>query len=951
MNSSTDTQYTDTVNLPQTNFPMKGNGPLREPEFQKIWEESKIYEEALELRKNSELFVLHDGPPYLSSDQIHIGTALNKILKDIIIKYKFQRGFRTPYIPGYDSHGLPIETAVVKEIKGGREAVSITELRDQCKNFALKNLKGQEEKFKRLGILGDWSSPYVTLDPQYEAEQIRLFGEMASKSYIYRGLRTVYWSYGAQTALADAEIEYNENHISDSIYVAFDIKNIEKFPQLIPQTKILIWTTTPWTIPANMAICLNENLDYVIVENDSTKFLVAKDLVEELNKQLKKDYKIVSRNIKGKDLDSLICKHPLYTREVPIVFGDHVSTDSGTGVVHTAPGHGSEDFEVGKKYNLEILCPVDGKGKYTNQAKPYKGPNKEIIFEGLKVFEEGNPKVIEALQDSGALIAHNKYQHSYPYCWRSKTPLIFRATEQWFCSVKAFRKEALKAIDNVNWIPERGKNRIRSMVEERGDWCISRQRTWGLPIPAFYNTGKLNAQGNPEAILQEEIIEHVARIFATQGSSAWYTKSIEDLIPQSFFEKNPEIKLKNLIKELDTMDVWFDSGSSHRAVIKAREELSPNKNFRKADLYLEGSDQHRGWFQSSLLTSVASNGDAPYKAVLTHGFVLDEKGRKMSKSLKNVVDPNDVIKIYGADILRLWVASVDYSIDIKVGDNLFKQLSDTYRNFRNTARYILGNLYDYQVEKNYTPYSKLWKIDQLILHRSQILLEKLTEAFEQYQFFKYYQLIQNFCSVELSAFYFDIIKDRLYTHPSNSESRRAAQSTIYELLQIINRVLVPILPHLAEDIYQHSPESIKASYAKSDFFPEGIKSQSILLSNWPSLKSQFFNLELEDSFVVLLELRDKIFKKIEELRQNKILGKSIEAKVYLESPEALFKLLKNYENELATIFIISELKLNKAEELRIEVNKFEEGHKCPRCWKYFKELLNSGLCQLCNDAI
>ena len=794
--------YKDTIDLPQTDFPMRGNGPVREPEIQKSWEEKHVYEHSLDLRasESAKLFVLHDGPPYLSSDRIHIGTALNKILKDIVIKYKAQKGFKAPYVPGYDSHGLPIETAVVQEIKGGRSAVSIPELRELCKNFALKNLKGQEEKFKRLGVLGDWEHPYITLDPKFEAEQIKLFGEMSSKGFIYRGLKTVYWSYGAETALADAEVEYNEEHVSNSIYVAFklDTESCKKINRAdLCDSRILIWTTTPWTIPGNMAICLNPDIDYVLVEAISTKndertslgkIIIAEKLITSVSKDLKLEIINSGTSFKGSSLDGLIAIHPLFSRPSPIIFGDHVTLDAGTGCVHTAPGHGHEDFDIGKKYNIEIICPVDGRGVYTKQAGKYTFKNPEILksfsekneslkqklsnlnnpeelnLEGFHVIKQGNDLLISMLIDSGALLGKNKITHSYPYCWRSKTPLLYRATEQWFASVDGFRDKALSEIEKVTWIPERGRNRIYSMVAERGDWCISRQRTWGVPIPAFYNQAKLNEHGNPEAILDQEIIAHVSKIFAEEGSNAWYQKEIKELIPQSFLDKNPDIKIENLKREMDTMDVWFDSGSTHRTVVMQRPELCPDGQFHPVDLYLEGSDQHRGWFQSSLLTSVATNGQAPYKAVLTHGFVMDEKGRKMSKSLGNVVDPIQVMDSYGADILRLWVASVDYSIDIKVGENLFKQLSDIYRNFRNTARYMLGNLFDYDPLSDYVSYDNLWSIDKLILHKLQDLINKLSECFDNYQFFKYYQLIQNFCSVDLSAFYFDIIKDLSLIH-------------------------------------------------------------------------------------------------------------------------------------------------------------------------------------------
>lgn len=995
-NKKDQNKFKDTIALPETTFPMRGNGPVREPEFQASWEEKEIYKQSLELREKegAETFILHDGPPYLSSDKIHIGTALNKTLKDIVIRYKSQRGFKTPYVPGYDSHGLPIENAVVKSIKGGRQSVSVPELRDKCKDFALKNLKGQEEKFRRLGILGQWEDPYVTLNPKFEAEQIKLFGEMAAKGFIYRGLKTVYWSYGAETALADAEVEYNDEHKSQAIYVAFKVKPETiptgfKYAEELKEATPVIWTTTPWTIPGNLAICLNEKVEYIIAKRTKEdkegnvqelgSVLVAKDLLEAFAKDSQSKVEAITEPFMGSELKGLITSHPLFDRESPIIFGEHVTTDAGTGCVHTAPGHGQEDFMVGKEFGLDILCPVDGRGVYTAEATSYKFKNIAILegvskgneslkaklennpvendtvnFQGFHVIKQGNDLLVAALKDSGSLISRKTITHSYPYCWRSKTPLLYRATEQWFASVDGFRKEALAEIDKVQFIPERGKNRIGKMVEDRGDWCISRQRTWGVPIPAFYDKSQENEQGNPKAILDQEIVEHVSKIFAEEGSSAWYTKDVKDLIPASYLEKNPEVKPENLSIEMDTMDVWFDSGSTHRSVVQARKELCPSGKFEPVDLYLEGSDQHRGWFQSSLLTSVATNGFAPYKAVLTHGFVMDEKGRKMSKSLGNVVDPQDVIKKFGADIIRLWVASVDYSIDIKVGDNMFKQLSDIYRNFRNTSRYMLGNLFDFDPATDKVAYDELWSLDRLILHRLQDLTVKLTEAFDNYQFFKYYQLIQNFCSVDLSSFYFDIIKDRLYTHGKSSKSRRAAQTVVYELLSAINRFFVPVLPHLAEDIFSNNPEKVKASFIGTDFFMQGVEAgkESILLSNWPSVNNKFINEKLSADWDKVLEIRELANKQLELLRAEKVIGKSLEGKIEIKAKKEYLELLKSVEDEITTVFIISGFSMQEADENSVIASKFE-GEKCIRCWKFFKaeELKSDGICSTCDAAV
>lgn len=976
-------KYKDTIDLPQTDFPMRGNGPVREPEIQKSWDEKEIYKKSIELREKSgaDTFILHDGPPYLSSDKIHIGTALNKILKDIVIKYKNQKGFKTPYIPGYDSHGLPIENAVVKELKGGRSSVSIPELRDKCKDFALTNLKGQEEKFRRLGVLGAWDKPYVTLDKEFEAEQIKLFAEMSEKGYIYRGLKAVQWSWGAETALAEAEVEYKDDHQSPTIYVSFEVTKTNYLETL--GAKLVIWTTTPWTIPGNLAISLNKNVDYAVFESSEPKYgklIIAKDLKEAFEKETELELKQIGDTFKGSKLEGTITKHPLFQRDSIIAFGDHVTTEAGTGCVHTAPGHGQEDFLVGKEYGLEILCPVNGRGVYTKEAQFYKFKdpsflekamernqslkqklenrkqdiNENVELEGFHVTKQANDFIIAALFDSGSLIKLGRITHSYPYCWRSKTPLIYRATEQWFASVDGFRKKALEEIDKVQWIPERGRNRIYKMVEDRGDWCISRQRTWGVPIPAFYNKADLNEQGNPNSILDKEIIDHVAEIFAKEGSSSWYTKDIKELIPQSFLEKNPDIKLEELQRETDTMDVWFDSGSSHRSVVAAREELTPKgQAFKAVDLYLEGSDQHRGWFQSSLLTSVATNGFAPYKAVLTHGFVMDEKGRKMSKSLGNVVDPADVISKFGADILRLWVASVDYSIDIKVGDAMFKQLSDIYRNFRNTSRYLLGNLFDFNPETDTVAYEDLWQVDKLLLHKTQKLVETLTDNFDNYQFFKYYQVIQNFCSVDLSAFYFDLIKDRLYTHGKNSKSRRAAQTVLLELLSTLNRLFVPVLPHLSEDIFSFTPEAIKKVYGTTDFFVEGLeeKDASILLSNWPKKDSGLVDEDLEKFWNEVMNIRELAYKEVEELRKEKKIGKSLEAQVTINTKKDMLDKLKDIEQELKQVFIVSKINFNESEELSLTAEAFD-GEKCFRCWKLFEKAeINDGICNTCSDAI
>lgn len=937
--------YKDTLNLPQTDFPMRGDGPRREPEFQKFWFENKIYEKVLENNKKKNLgrYLLHDGPPYLSSPNIHIGTALNKILKDIIIKYKTIRGFYSPYLPGYDCHGLPIETSVLEKLKTTRDKINPVELRKKCAEFAKENRFSQTEKFKRLGVLGNFDNAYMTMDPKFEAMQLKLFSEMIEKGYIYRGLKSVYWCPSCQTALAEAEIEYVENFKSPSIYVSFSTVHLSKNAQILEKynnLKVVIWTTTPWTIPGNLAICLHPDFDYVVLKSLKYGYLLlAEGLVNEFLKTIEEECPIVQK-LKGVDLEHTICQHPIYKRESPIILGHHVTLETGTGCVHTAPGHGLEDFEIGQKYKLEVLSPVDERGHFTQEAGEE--------FKGLHVHKQGNSKVIEALTKAGALIKEEAYLHSYPHCWRSKSPIIFRATDQWFCSVDGFRELALKVIDNVTWIPSVGRNRIYSMVETRTDWCISRQRIWGVPIPALY------CESCNEVHLNKKIIQHIIPLVEKYGTDVWYEKETNDFIPTGYRCKCGGVKFK---KETDTMDVWFDSGSTHFAVVDAYAELGGSPS----EMYLEGSDQHRGWFQSSLLTSVATKGQAPYKTVLTHGFVLDENGRKMSKSLGNVVDPQDVIKEYGADILRLWVSSVDYSTDMRIGQNMLKQLAEVYRNIRNTARFILGNLYDFNPKENYVPYGNLWNIDKYGLHKLEEIKEEVTKDFDNYEFYRYYQILQNYCAVDLSSFYFDLNKDRLYTAGKNSLSRRSTQTVLYEILNFLLRVLASVLPHLAEDIWKYKPPLFINDH------------DSVLFLDWPLSNMAFKNEILDVEFANILLVKNIVFKALEIARQDKKIGKSLEAKVILyPKNEKLYETLKKYENELPTIFIVSQILIKKTstqasqEKEILSLSKQEDdtclvivlnadGNKCPRCWKWATDIgqdkRHSSICVGCVKAV
>ena len=795
MAENTKSEYKNTLNLPQTTLAMRANATVRELEIQKFWEENNIYEKMIAERDKANSFVLHDGPPYLSSEKIHVGTALNKILKDILIKYKSQRGFYAPYVPGYDGHGLPIENAVVKNIKGGRHAITEAELRTKCREFAHKNLKGQESEFKRLGVLGNWEKPYLTINPEYEAEQVRVFGEMYKKGYIEKGLKPVYWCAACETALAEAEVEYAD-HTSTSIYVRFkfDEDSTEKINNkiLTGNTKpvyAIIWTTTPWTIPSNMAISMHPRFEYTFFEYKGDVYVVAQELLSSFLKDVEweeSDIKVIGSCI-GQDLELLNTKHPLVDRKSPIILGEHVTLDAGTGSVHTAPGHGLEDYEVGCKYGIEVFSPLDGQGIWTDSVG---------ISDLVGVpYYKGNSMVIEMLQKCGALLQQQDIQHSYPHCWRCKKPVIYRATPQWFVKVDKFRDKALEAVHNVKWIPASGENRIGNMVESRTDWCISRQRAWGVPIPIFY------CEDCGEVICSDETIENVAKLFEKESSDAWVKYSAEELLPQGFV--CPKCGKAHFRKEKDIMDVWFDSGVSWRAVVEKRaDELGHTP----VDMYLEGSDQHRGWFQSSLLTSVATQGKAPYKQVLTHGFVFGEDGRKMSKSLGNYIRPDDIIKNYGADILRLWAASVDYRNDIKIGNNIVGQLTEIFKKTRNTARFLIGNLFDFNPAIDYVQYDELKNIDKFALHKLNKLIAEVTEAFENYEFYKYFQCLQNFAAVDLSSFYLDIVKDRLYTAGKKSLSRRACQTVLFENLMALVRILAPVMPHQAEDIWQNIPE-------------------------------------------------------------------------------------------------------------------------------------------------
>ena len=905
--------YKKTLNLPKTSFPMKANLPEREPEFLKFWEEKDIYKKSIEGKSKDHTFILHDGPPYANGN-IHLGTAFNKILKDFIVKYKTMRGYYSPYVPGWDTHGLPIENQTLKSLNVSRTEIPPTDLRKKCREYALKFMNIQREDFKRLGVRGDWEHPYLTLTKEYEAKQIEVFGELAEKGYIYRGLKPVYWCSTCETALAAAEIEYYDE-TSHSIFVKFEVLDIDKLKEKFPtfsenKAYVLIWTTTPWTLPANLAIAVHPEYDYVLIEYKDQYLLFAKELVEPVLKKIEKEpnYKILGQ-VKGKELEYIKTKHPFIDRESPIVLADYVTLTDGTGCVHTAPGHGQEDYETGVRYNLPIYSPIDDYGRFTEEAGDLKGLR----------YDEANDVIIEKLKKNDSLLYMEKFTHSYPHCWRCKNPVIFRATTQWFVNVDKFREEALDAIKKVKWVPEWGEERISNMVKERSDWCISRQRIWGVPIPVFYckDCGK--------EIITPETINSVKELFLKEGSDAWFEKNAEEILPEGF--KCPHCGGTHFAKETDIMDVWFDSGVSHRAVLETREDLK-----WPAEMYLEGTDQHRGWFQTSLLTSVATKGRAPYDSVLTHGFIVDEEGKKMSKSLGNVITPGEVIKDYGADLLRLWVSSSDYRSDVKISENILKQLVEVYRKIRNTARFILGNLNDFDPGKDMVPYEELEEIDKFALSRLNKFIKDVTGAYENYEYHLIYHRYQYFSTVTLSSFYLDILKDRLYVEHPESKRRKAAQTTIYIILDAFVKMLSPVLSFTAEEIWQNMKHDKENA------------SLSVQLAPWPEPRDLFDNKVIEEKWDKILTIREAVLKELEKKRAEGVIGNSLDAKVYLKADGVLSSFIEENINTLKEVFIVSQISCKEdgdeevafvdAEEiegLKIGVTK-AKGAKCARCW-------------------
>lgn len=910
----------DTLNLLKTDFSMRANLPNKEPERQAEWEEQDIYNKRQELNRDKPTFVLHDGPPYANGN-IHIGHALNKISKDIIVRYKSMTGYRAPYVPGWDTHGLPIEQALTNT-GVDRKSMSVAEFRKLCEEYAWKQIEQQRTDFKRLGVAGEWDNPYVTLTKDYEAQQIRVFGDMAEKGYIYRGLKPIYWSPSSESALAEAEIEYKDVR-SPSIFVSFQVK--DGGDVLDTDTSFIIWTTTPWTLPSNMAIAVKEDGYYAVLKADGKKYVVASKLAEDLAETFEWEDVELIKEVKGSDLEHLTAQHPFYDRESRLIVGDHVTFEDGTGLVHTAPGHGEEDFIAAKLYSLPVLSPIDERGYFTNEA-----PGLEGVF-----YDDANKIVTEWLEEKDALLKLQFITHSYPHDWRTKKPVMYRATPQWFASINDFRDDILQSIQEVEWVQPWGMQRIYNMVRDRGDWVISRQRAWGVPLPIFYAE-------NGDAIITPETTEHVANLFAEHGSTIWFEREAKDLLPEGF--EHPSSPNGEFTKETDIMDVWFDSGSSHHAVLRTRENLT-----FPADMYLEGSDQYRGWFNSSLTTSVAINGTAPYKSVLSQGFVLDGEGRKMSKSVGNVIDPNKVIKQMGADLIRLWVSSVDAQADVRVSMEILKQVSEVYRKIRNTIRFLIQNTEDFDPKENGLSYDELRPVDQYLLNRLNKTVATVRDAYDRYDFSDIYKEINRFCTVDLSNFYVNIAKDVLYIDLPDGRDRRAMQSVFYEVVLKLTKLLTPILPHTTEEIWTYLQE--EEEYAQLTELPDPV--------NYEGAE------ELVEKWDHFMNLRDHVLKANEVARENKVIGKDFEAKTTFYVPEETKTFLDSLNSDLRQILIASELTIKDLsekpegddsildfDELSIKVERMP-GEVCTRCRITSEEVVElpngDKLCQRCHD--
>ncbi len=910
--------FKDTINLPKTEFPMKGNLPQNEPKTIEFWNDNNIYKKMIEERPKDRPFVMPDGPPYANGN-LHLGHTLNKCLKDFVIKYKNMAGYRAPFIPGWDCHGLPIEHKVTKELGKKRADKTAADIRELCRQEAKKWVGIQGEQFQRLGVVADWENPYLTLQESYEAEEVRELARILDNGIIYRGEKPVHWCYTLQTALAEAEIEY-ASHKSPAIYALFPMKEgLEKFNFKKPVFAV-IWTTTPWTLPSNFGIALHRDFEYGFFEKGDQILFFAKDLKESVEKDCEIELKDLGLSIKGSELEGLNARHPFYDRDSKIVLGEHVTMEA-TGIVHTAPGHGQDDYNVGLEYGLPIFSPVDERGRYTSEVPEY---------EGLHVFE-ANPKVVARLQEQNRLLGHKEIEHSYPHNWRSKTPVIFRSTPQWFIRMDDekfnVRKSAQGSLNEITFVPSWGVKRLTAMIDNRPDWCISRQRNWGVPIPVFY------CQSCDTEHLKSETMMKIADIMEENGGiEAYFEKPIDELVGELTCEKCGS---KEFRKGKDILDVWFDSGVCHAAVQSRREGLSV-----PADLYLEGSDQHRGWFQTSLLSSIAGHGRAPFKKLLTHNFVNDSKGRKMSKSLGNVVDPADLIKKNGAEILRLWAAAEDYGQDLNFSMESIKRVMEVYRRFRNTMRFLLGNLFDFDHKKDLVSYDQLLPLDQWALLRLNELNKKVVEHYDNYEFFRVFQLLNNFFTVDLSAHYLDMLKDRLYTYKSDGVARRSAQTVLFHLLDRLTRMLAPLASFLAEETYKYA--SLKSK-------------ESIFLEEFPQPVQEWDNSELEEKMTRLFAMREEATKLLEDLRKDKKIGKSLEARLILHAKGPLLTDLKEMKDHLCEFLIVSqcEIKENSGnEDLKVEAI-IAPGEKCPRCWYVSEEISKTEpkVCPKCLEAL
>jgi len=904
--------YKNTLNLPKTDFPMKANLKDLEPRTILRWKEQGTYERIQERNKGKKTYILHDGPPY-ANGHIHIGHALNKILKDIIVKYKSMQGFSSPYVPGWDCHGLPIEHQVLKNLGPKKETMSKAEIRKLCREYAGAFIDIQREEFKRLGVFGDWDKPYLTMNYAYEAAIVRELGKFVAAGGVYKGKKPVYWCGSCETALAEAEVEYAD-HESPSISVRFALPGAAKaFPSLAGKNiAVVIWTTTPWTLVSNLAVALHPELDYVAVDIGSNSVIIVAEalLAQSLQKFGVKEHKVIEK-FKGRRLEGLKARHPFIDRDSQVILGEHVTLEAGTGVVHTAPGHGQEDYEVGIRYGLEVYAPVDHKGRFTKEAGQFAGEH----------VHKANKGIINLLKEKNALLAEEKISHSYPHCWRCKKPVIFRATEQWFISMKNndLLKKTVENVQKVVWVPGWGKDRFLSMVEKRPDWCISRQRAWGVSIAAF------TCKDCGQLLLDKSILDHVAALVEKEGADAWFTRSVAELMPSGASCK--KCGKQDFEKEMDILDVWFDSGVSHAAVLKQRPELS-----WPADLYLEGSDQHRGWFQSSLLTSVGTTGAAPYRTVLTHGFTVDGSGKKMSKSAGNVTAPQEVIDKYGAEVLRLWVSAADYRDDVRISPEILTHLAEAYRRIRNTCRYLLGNLSDFDHETDSVADEDLLEIDRWAMHRLQKLVQRVEKAYDEFEFHVVFHSLHNFCAVDMSAFYLDILKDRLYTAKTASVERRSGQTTMHAVLSAMVRLMAPVLSFTADEVWGYMKESGQL--------------KSVFLADFPKVEPKRLDDALDARWDSILAVRGEAARVLEGLRRDKKIGHSLDATLSLYAAPELYELLNRYKKDLAFIFIVSSVSPAKEADapadaftsetikgLRISAGP-ATGVKCGRCWMY-----------------